>query len=476
MFLKLSNQCWAVDSAWEYIPYDINAQAIRSDGSVVFAGENGFYHILDSDGTTVLVSGFWKYGEYGINTLVLLEDDKVLMAGEGGFYQILKKDNSLGTSGQWGGGSYSINTSVKRADGKAVLAGDEGYVEFVESNGTLDESSLLKWGMGSQEADYNIYAAACRSDGIIVLGGENGYYQKISAEGALVSPGNWWNNGSCDISAMAARSDDVIIMAGDDGFYQTIDAYGALLDTEKWWDNLSREIKVLKALANGSVIMAGQEGYYQKLLLTDELEAGDWWKYRVNSVNSIAENLSSKLIMAGEDGFYMIYNPIQVIDFTDRVTAANYWMDTPEEIQAFNYYILKANIVSKFVIDPAGESYDSYEVQIDLNSRGNDEISIDSGDVVRITNLSNGIRLSAQNKQIINNGRNISFNVPGGSNSKIEIYFKYKVDKKNEAALSESKKTVINKVTVTGIKGTERNAVTPVSNTIKIKDIKIILM
>ncbi|MEN9774099.1 MAG: hypothetical protein RL322_1169 [Pseudomonadota bacterium] len=135
---------------------EATALAVRTDGSIIVAGQSGYEYILVSrtadgaadtafgpEGSGIVRGSFVAYRESNAEAMLRLSDERLLVAGqvydgEGGFDFALARhladgtlDPSFGTNGVWTldiGDYDQIRSLALQADGSIVLAGSTGAI------------------------------------------------------------------------------------------------------------------------------------------------------------------------------------------------------------------------------------------------------------------------------------------------------------------------------------------------------------
>lgn len=187
----------------------------------------------------------------------------------------------------------------------------------------------------------------------------------------------------------------------------------------------------------------------------------------------------------GDDAEAKIEIPPQLVSvssFTDRVTAANKWIDENDPIQVakFGKYMLDSEVVCRFDIDPAGRDIENYNITFNADNSNNQEIGIQYIKIVKMV-IGEGPTAQTINSDNINisnsNLETITFNtntIADTSTNKVSIYVKYRFKKLHPSQqLTSAEKQLENEVIITSKeKVTLTENTTEGTNDIYIMDVK----
>ena len=178
--------------------------------------------------------------------------------------------------------------------------------------------------------------------------------------------------------------------------------------------------------------------------------------------------------------------PVAVTDFTDRVTAANNWMDadivakklTEAHAQELNKYFPDSEVVCKFVIDPKGKTIENYNIIMDVNEDNTVGVDVQYIKIVRIDY--DGVKGTYKDKPAGPEGadkplcgkydgsKTITFNIDNPGKKVVTVYCKYKI--KNPKASSDIPSQFKNRVDVKAtVTGNPEEPLDPLFNTIRLR-------
>ena len=257
--------------------------------------------------------------------------------------------------------------------------------------------------------------------------------------------------------------------------------------------------------ADWSLVQPVQRAITDNLKI-DVASFGNMSKYDYNQVYTIGyrllykpSGLTSNPIVEAEwhrvdNSYFKVIQslPPAISKFTDRVTAANMWIEkekaalqTQEERDAYenniiakgyNKYMLDSEVVCRFDIDPGNMDVDNYNITLNANT-DNDKFGIDYIRIVR-TNIGGDVQpngtIIGGNQQTNDkpgyffntNSKTINFDIPNIGTKKISVYAKYRFKKLDKSEhLTQPKFTSTISITatekVTGAKKTieEKNII-----------------
>ena len=194
------------------------------------------------------------------------------------------------------------------------------------------------------------------------------------------------------------------------------------------------------------------------------------------------------------NSYFKVSKPI-ITDFTDRVTAANNWIDgevaqgkyTEEHGQELNKYFPDSEVVCKFVIDPKGKTVDNYDITLDVNS--DNTAGIDEIQYIKIVRIDyDGVKGTYVDKPADPEGADkplcgkydgskaITFNIANPGKKVVTVYCKYKIKnpKATSAIPSEFKNRVDIKARIAG--NPAEMLLDPLFNTIRLRKARVIYM
>ena len=197
-----------------------------------------------------------------------------------------------------------------------------------------------------------------------------------------------------------------------------------------------------------------------------------------------------------QDIYFKVKPPIEISQFTDRVTGTNKWMDADGEYTAaekeLNRYWPDSEVVCKVEIDPKGTDIDSYRIELDVDQDGTllaTGAEINYIKVIKIdyTNPNNNNTTTewgpedepnAADKPLCKNSgqKTISLEIDDPSNTpnnkpqtkKVTVYFKYKL-KNNMSNIPDH---FVNKIRIIPVVGGVDKDPVEKSNTIYLRKVK----
>lgn len=181
-----------------------------------------------------------------------------------------------------------------------------------------------------------------------------------------------------------------------------------------------------------------------------------------------------------DSGYFKLVSAIEVTEFTDRVTAANSWMKTEEEIQKYNKYFPDSEVVCKFTIKPNIE-VDKYKINLDVNSDDIAGIDISYIKIVKIDydgvtqwgykdrpGPSGGADKPLCGKY--DGSKTISFEIDNPDKKVVTVWCKYKFKNSDMNNIPDEFR---NKVEVTAESGGNAKVLEPQYNTIRLRKAKV---
>ncbi len=527
---------------------NIKAVLAYEDGRMLFAGGGGKYQIRNASGQWKAPDTWIHAGKdiqslsYLYNASGIITGD-VLMAGEEGCWQVLKSNGNLGVSGtcSWTDASAAAQG---RANGNMVIAGSQGKVKIFKPDGSpLTDQNWTK-SDGVTPDTSNIYAVLGFMDKSILFAGQNGKYQLRKPDGTWGQTGNWGHAGE-SIKALSMLPNGNVLMTGGDGYYQvldiTINADGSytlspgekgryllhntaasasrsdgriLLCGNNWnyriyklepeytieTEDIESNSVTIKAQwdgkafgeINGAAVEWGTGGTFtNKTAITGlhttitGLTAGRTYNFRIKAGLGWPISYTSKTITATTSF------PVAVSQFTDRVTAANQWIEeavdsgqiTEEEVidKGYNRYFPNSEVVCKFVIDPGGADIDRYDISLDVNADNTTGIDTSYIKIVKIDYdgttqwgyTDNPGPPGGADKPLCgkyDGSEIIEFEIDNPGNKVITVWCKYKfINLDMDSIPAEFR----NRVEVTAVSGGDIKALEPTYNTIYLRKAKI---
>lgn len=276
---------------YEIIP-KVSVSVRPDDGTMMLAGKNGQIKLLSGDG---LIQGqeVWSAGAKNIYSTLAFSNGSTLFAGQDGNYAIRNSSGGWAvSSGTWTQGNqtsvktlapvYKRDGSGKFAD-EILMVGSQGKWQVINSSGSMPASLKGDTDLGEE------MAAAGRQDGIIVMAGSDGKVKILkpntAADGYILYKQEKWmltggdkeyqaaNADSKHIYAVLTLPDKSLLFAGEEGKIQRRTYPGYWKDPMIWgpWDDgQKRDIITMTLLPNGDVLMVGRDGYFQVLKIADD--------------------------------------------------------------------------------------------------------------------------------------------------------------------------------------------------------------
>ncbi len=432
--------------------------------------------------------------------------DEILMAGSCGKWQVINQNGSLSTTRQGDTDLAEEITVAGRQDGVIIMAGNDGKVKILTPEAAENKYKLYKqerWTQDGGNKEYpdsipdtkHIYAVITLPDKSTVFAGQDGKIQRRIFSGYWQDPITWgpWDDGKTkDITTLTMLPNGNILMTGREGYYQVLDVaddYTLTLGAKgKYMDNLLTQILSTSPREDGRVIIAGNnlhtklypletdsdittqtidgntidintkwegEGYNKAQVEWKKQTETDWSRKTFSGqsvqITGITPDIYDVRIRS-LTGYPIYYTsetttvetriPVELTEFTDRITGANNWMTEADIAQGLNRYIPDSEVVSKLVIKPAS-NIQSYKISMDANvhlsndAEDNNLIEIKNLRVARITIGESNKTINSSKVSL--SGDTITYTLDSLSDAEkdkdIAIYFKYSFSKLNDTPL-----------------------------------------
>lgn len=436
----------------------VTAAAGLSDGRVVMIGEGGTIGFIDTDRDDFIGSEYWtKSSADGggadnseIYAVLPLDDNSIVFAGKGGKIQIRTPGGTWHEPIKW---EYSgdITSLSILPNGNFLAAGTNGYFQVIKLN---EDHSVMTYGTADD--------------------GQKGRYLTLSG---TVSAGPFVNG-------------RIILVGKNAGFelyklhkYDAIEVVSTTVDSvtlHTVFDKVGFDNGILDMSTNGGAYVTKINSFSGDTVTVTGLTPGTY-KFRVRRLMYYPIYYNGE----GDDAEAKIEIPPQLVSvssFTDRVTAANKWIDENDPIQVakFGKYMLDSEVVCRFDIDPAGRDIENYNITFNADNSNNQEIGIQYIKIVKMV-IGEGPTAQTINSDNINisnsNLETITFNtntIADTSTNKVSIYVKYRFKKLHPSQqLTSAEKQLENEVIITSKeKVTLTENTTEGTNDIYIMDVK----
>ena len=210
--------------------------------------------------------------------------------------------------------------------------------------------------------------------------------------------------------------------------------------------------------------------------------------------------------------FKLISSSVSMSTFTDRVTAANRWIDqevaageyTEQHGQELNKYFPNSEVVSKFVLDPGGADVQKYHITFDANSTSIANLGTGYIKIVRIDSTSTnpvtgekvttvkwgpnenpgapvpgggidplcGIKNLSPSPNLDASYKSMTFDINNPGTDPLTVYVKYKfINGTKDSEVQAMPNEFENKVSVDVVTAGETKTLTPLENIIRLRKV-----
>ena len=170
---------------------------------------------------------------------------------------------------------------------------------------------------------------------------------------------------------------------------------------------------------------------------------------------------------------------MKLTTFTDRVTAANNWIDgevaqgkyTEEHGQELNKYFPNSEVVCKFEIDPKGTDVQKYNITFDANSDNTQPLGID---YIRFVKQDIGGTITHEEHPPIKETTNpsLTFSVDNSGTNIVTVFVKYKFrNGTKDSDISAMPDSFKSKVTVEAVTAGGTKTLDPMENIIRLRKV-----